>query len=292
MSLASQVLEGDRRALARLLTLVGRGEHLAEIAAWIDAHRPTTEPPVYAITGSAGVGKSSFIGRLLARIRADELSVAVLACDPESPVSGGALLGDAFRMNAAPDARLFIRSLATPGGHGAIAEHVPLMLQLLAGFGFEVLLVETVGAGQGDTTVRQLADAVVLLVQPHAGDELQWEKAGLLEVADLIVVHKADLPGADETIAQLRSMLTLTDGATPPIVAASSTSGRGIDEVWRTLQTLPRRRQERRANLDEAVHREVDRLLARRRAEPTDAWRQLVAQGGPAKDALRVLLDD
>src|SRR5439155_19352956 len=106
------------------------------------------------------------------------LSIAVLACDPQSPLSGGALLGDRFRMPAQPDEGVFIRSLATPGGRGALAEHLDPMIRLLEAFGFDLVLVETVGAGQGDTSVRNLVDVVVLLLQPETGDDLQWEKAG------------------------------------------------------------------------------------------------------------------
>jgi LAO/AO transport system ATPase len=229
-------LAQDRRALSRLLTMAARGEAVGDIAAFLDRHPPATKPPIFAVTGSAGVGKSTLVGRLFARIRADGFTVAVLACDPQSPLTGGALLGDAFRMNAGDDVGVFIRSLATPGGTGGIAQHLDLLLRLLAGFGFDVLLVETVGAGQGDTTVHDLVDGVVLLVQPHAGDELQWEKAGLLEIADVVVVHKADLPGAEQTAAQLRSMLTLSPVDAPPIVLVSSASGTGFDDLWRELR--------------------------------------------------------
>ena len=120
----------------------------------------------------------------------------MLACDPQSPLSGGALLGDRFRMPARPDDDgVFIRSLAAAGGHGALAEHLGALIRLLEAFGFDVVLIETVGAGQGDTVVRDLVDVLVLLLQPETGDDLQWEKAGLLEVADVMRIHKADLPG-------------------------------------------------------------------------------------------------
>src|SRR5205823_4253517 len=138
---------------------------------------------VIALTGSGGVGKSTLIGKLLELIRRDGKTVAVLACDPESPLSGGALLGDRLRMPTRPDDDgVFIRSLAALTGHGAIAEHLPEMIRVLEAFGFDVVLIETVGAGQGDTAVHDIADVVVLLVQPESGDEWQWEKAGILEV--------------------------------------------------------------------------------------------------------------
>ena len=224
----------DRLALARLLTLVSRGESLAEIAAYLD-RQPRRSPAIVGITGAAGVGKSTLVGRLLVRARQDGKTVAVLACDPESPLTGGALLGDAIRMNASADAGIFVRSLAVPGGHGGIDPHLDLMLRLLAGFGFDLLLVETVGAGQGDTVLRKHVDRTVVLLQPHAGDDLQWEKAGLVEIADILVVHKADLAGAEHTAAQLAAMMTLSSRPAPPIVLVSSSRGTGIDELWQAL---------------------------------------------------------
>ena len=232
--LLTRYAAGDRRALARLITLVARGDSLAEIGAFLDA-RPKKSPLVVGITGAAGVGKSTLVGRLLARARRDDKRVAVLACDPQSPLTGGALLGDAVRMNASADPGLFVRSLAVPGGHGGIDPHLDLMLRLLAGFGFDVLIVETVGAGQGDTVLRDHVDRTVVLLQPHAGDDLQWEKAGLVEIADILVVHKADLAGAEHTAAQLAAMMTLSTRPAPPIVLVSSASGTGIDELWQAL---------------------------------------------------------
>ena len=236
--LLTRYAAGDRRALARLLTLVANGEALAEIAAFLD-QQPRKSPPIFGITGAPGVGKSTLVGRLLARARQDGKTVAVLACDPQSPLTGGALLGDAVRMNASADAGLFVRSLAAPGGQGGIAPHLDRMLRLLAGFGFDLLLVETVGAGQGDTVLRDHVDRTVVLLQPHAGDDLQWEKAGLVEIADILVVHKADLAGAEHTAAQLAAMLSLSSRPAPPIVLVSSVQGTGIDELWRLLESAP-----------------------------------------------------
>ena len=225
----------DRRALSRLLTLIARGEFIADIDDFLAT--PTHRPPVVAVTGSAGVGKSTFVGRMLEHIRQSGKTAAVLACDPQSPLTGGALLGDVFRMAGGVDDGLFLRSLATPGGHGGVAERVPLMLRLLAGYGFDVLFVETVGSGQGDVAVREFADVVVLLTQPLTGDELQWEKAGILEIADAIIVHKADLPGAEQTAAQLRDVLSPRP---VPIVLVSSSNGRGIADAWRAIEQLAR----------------------------------------------------
>lgn len=228
----------DRRALSRLLTLASRGEGIDEIDASLRTSASRAKPPIIAVTGSAGVGKSTFLGRLLAHIRQLGKTVAVLACDPQSPITGGALLGDVFRMAGGADDGVFLRSLATPGGRGGLADQVPLMLRLLAAFGFDVLFVETVGSGQGDVAVRDVAQVVVLLIQPHTGDELQWEKAGILEIADAIVVHKADLPGAEQIAAQLRDVLAPQP---TPIVLVSSATGRGLVEAWRTIELLAER---------------------------------------------------
>lgn len=230
----------DRLALSRLLTLLARGEHSADILVRLD---PPAQPAlVVAVTGSAGVGKSSLIGKLLETIRASGQTVAVLACDPQSPLSGGALLGDRFRMGSSPDDGVFIRSLAAAGGHGALAEHLEEMVRLLECYGFGVILLETVGAGQGDTAVRELADAVVLLLQPETGDDLQWEKAGVLEVADVVVLHKADMPGADHAEAQIRAALELGNRVAPPVLRVSSRNGQGLAELWQAIRNLPTRR--------------------------------------------------
>ncbi len=231
----------DRLALSRLLSLVARGDHLEEIQAQLG---PVSRPSrVVAITGSGGVGKSTLIGKFIDWLRQQGPSVAVLACDPQSPVSGGALLGDRFRMTSRPDdAGVFIRSLAAASGQGAVARHLATMIRLLEVFGFEVILLETVGAGQGDTAVRELADAVVLLLQPETGDELQWEKAGILEVVDVVAIHKADLPGADRVEAQVRSALDLAGHRPVPVIRVSSRTGEGIAALWTAIAECPRRR--------------------------------------------------
>ena len=154
----------------------GHGETKGEVA-----DRARSQPRVIAVTGSGGVGKSTLIGKLIEMIRRSERSVGVLACDPQSPLTGGALLGDRIRMpNLPADDAVFIRSVATPGGHSGVAPNVESMIGLFGRFGFEIVIVETVGAGQGDTAIRDVADVVIVLVQPETGDELQWEKAGLL----------------------------------------------------------------------------------------------------------------
>jgi LAO/AO transport system ATPase len=232
---------GDRQALSRLLTLASHGKisqpEISRLTCLAKKCR------VISVTGSGGVGKSTFIGKLIPVIRKENKTVAVLACDPRSPLTGGALLGDRFRMvSGTPpsttheDDGVFIRSLAAGPGFGAVAENLAPLIQLLKVYGFDVVIIETVGAGQGDTAVRLLSDTVVLLLQPETGDELQWEKAGLLEVADVVVVHKSDLPGAEETETQVRDTLGLSTANKATVVRVSSKNGQGISEFWQAIQ--------------------------------------------------------
>jgi LAO/AO transport system ATPase len=297
-SLIDRFRRGDRLTLARLLSLAARGESLAEIAAALGPPRNTAR--VVALTGSGGVGKSTLVGKLIDHIRAQGPKVAVLACDPQSPLSGGALLGDRFRMpSRADDDGVFIRSLAAAGGRGAVAEHLDLMVQLLEAFGFDIVLIETVGAGQGDTVVHELADVVVLLLQPETGDDLQWEKAGVLEVADVVVIHKADLPGAEQAAAQVRAALALSGERAVPVVLVSSRSGVGIEELWRAVVACPRRRPAEaatEAELLELAKAELGRRFAAARGDAAllrllDQWRQGMlgpeAAGAAVLDLLR-----
>lgn len=233
--LLQQFRSGDRRALSKLLTIVARGQQIGAVSAAVDASSAdaTGQAPVVAITGSGGVGKSSLVGRLIELLRKRGQSVAVLACDPQSSLTGGALLGDRIRMaGLASDDGVFIRSLAVPSGQQAIACNLALMLRLLKAFGFDAILLETVGAGQGDVAVRDIADVLVLLVQPEAGDELQWEKAGLLELADVVVVNKGDLAGAERVEAELRQLLNLSGCRPVAVLRASAATGDGVAQLW------------------------------------------------------------
>ncbi len=231
---------GDRLALARLLSLAARGE---ADEALVKLGMPAKQARVVAVTGSGGVGKSTLVGKLIEYVRGQGQTVAVLACDPQSPLTGGALLGDRFRMPSRPDDDgAFVRSLAAVSGQGAVAKHLDAMGRLMEAFGFDVVLIETVGAGQGDTTVRGLSDVLVLLLQPETGDDLQWEKAGVLEVADVVVIHKADLPGAENVEAQVRAVLGLSSGPAVSVLRVSARTGQGVGELWEAVRACPSRR--------------------------------------------------
>jgi LAO/AO transport system kinase len=243
-ALLERFRRGDRLALARLLTLVARGEDAETIQRALAQAEPG-HTLVVAVTGSGGVGKSTLIGKLIELLRDQGKTVAVLACDPESPLTGGALLADRVRMPARPeDAGVFIRSMAAPRGREGIAGHLDVMIELLRTFGFDVVLLETAGVGQGDTAVWDVADVVVLLLQPETGDEFQWEKAGLLEVADVVVVHKADLHAAEQTEAQVRSLLNLPGCRPVAVLRASSENRSGLEELWKAVLSVPARKTE------------------------------------------------
>ena len=212
----------DVRALARLVTSLLRGEKL-------DGWAPTEgNATIIGVTGAPGVGKSSFIGKLGLMLRERGKRVAVAAIDPSSPVTGGALLGDRLRMMAGPpDADFFIRSLASGGSAGGLAPHCAELIKILDGFGFDYILVETVGAGQGDVQIRDLTDHTVLLLMPDSGDSIQFSKAGIMEIAGCFVLNKCDLSGADATEGQLKSAV----GDNRPIFRVSTIRNEGLDAV-------------------------------------------------------------
>lgn len=270
LDLLARFRQGDRLALARLLSLASRGEKTGEIETALPARAQPAR--VVAFTGGAGVGKSTLVGKLIDVARQHGRRLAVLACDPESPLTGGALLGDRFRMGSRDDDGVFIRSLAAPGGQGAIAEHLPLLVHIVESFGFDLVFLETVGAGQGDTAVRALADVVVLLLQAETGDDIQWEKAGVLEVADVIVVHKADLPGSEQAAAQVRAALDLGPAAHARVLLVSSKTGQGLEQLWAALESYPRRR---------GVNRPADELLHIAQEELGHCFHELERNGDP-----------
>ena len=226
---------GERRALARLISLVENGEAPPLPAESAAEERHMLE---VGITGSGGAGKSTLIAALCAYLRKLGKRVAVLASDPRSPRSGGALLGDRVRMQFDPtDEGLYFRSLSTRGATGGISAAVENLLPWLSAFGFDVALVETVGVGQDQAAVRDCVDVLVLLVTPHTGDEIQWEKAGVIELADIVAVNKSDLPGADRVRQQLRQALMLSpDTADVPILPVVASTAAGVTELWQAIE--------------------------------------------------------
>jgi GTPase len=255
---------GDARALARLISLV---ENAApELRPVAKALAPLAgQARVVGLTGAPGVGKSTLTAALVRAYRERGQRVAVLAVDPTSPFSGGALLGDRVRMQEhATDPDVFIRSMATRGHLGGLAEAAPQALRVLDAAGFGVLLVETVGVGQAEVEVASLADTTLVAVAPGMGDAVQAAKAGILEVGDVFVVNKADKPGAQETVRDLRGMIAMAHRTAadwkPPIVTTVAVSGEGIGDLaakvdahWAWLDSSGQGEARRRARAEEEI---------------------------------------
>jgi LAO/AO transport system kinase len=232
--LVERALAGDRRSIAKVLSLVEQGGDGAREAI-ARLHGCTGRAWTIGMTGAPGGGKSTLTDELVVRLRADGAEVGVLAVDPSSPFSGGAILGDRVRMHHhATDTGVFIRSMASRGHLGGLALATPQAVRVLDAVGKAWIVVETVGVGQVEVEVAGHADTTVVVVNPGWGDAVQAAKAGLLEIADVFVVNKADRPGADDTVADLRGMLELS-GATPwepPIVRTVATTGEGVDDLF------------------------------------------------------------
>lgn len=236
-ALASQVLAGQVRGLARALSWVEndhplKDDLLARLAPHLgQAYR-------VGITGPPGAGKSTLVDGLIGQARAQGLRVAVVAVDPTSPFTGGALLGDRVRMAGhALDPDVFIRSMGSRGSLGGLAGTTGEVLQVLDAAAYQLILVETVGVGQSEWAIAQAADTTVLVLTPASGDGIQSIKAGIMEVADLYIINKADLPGAPQAVADVRASLALAPPAawTPPVVPVVATQGRGLEEAWQAI---------------------------------------------------------
>ncbi|MBN2623437.1 MAG: methylmalonyl Co-A mutase-associated GTPase MeaB [Acidimicrobiales bacterium] len=245
--LARRLIDGDRRTLARSITLVEstRADRRAEAAALLDAVLPATGGSVrVGISGTPGAGKSTFVDELGSRLTATGHRVAVLAVDPSSRRSGGSIMGDKTRMERlARDPAAFIRPSPSGGTLGGVARRTREAAFLCEAAGFDVVLIETVGVGQSETVVADMVDCFVLLAAPGGGDELQGIKRGIMELADVIVVNKADgdlLPAAQRAVADHRHAAHLMrpkhPGWTVPVLAVSALEGTGIDEVWTEVE--------------------------------------------------------
>ena len=233
-TLVEQALNGDRRAIAKVLSLVEQGGDGARIAL-SRMHGRTGNAWSIGITGAPGAGKSTLTDELVVRLRATGAEVGVLAVDPTSPFSGGAILGDRVRMqHHTTDEGVFIRSMATRGHLGGLALATPQAVRVLDAVGKGWIVIETVGVGQVEVEIAGHADTTVVVVNPGWGDAVQAAKAGLMEIADIFVVNKADRPGAADAARDLQGMLELSGSLdwTPPIIRTVATTGDGVDELF------------------------------------------------------------
>jgi LAO/AO transport system kinase len=256
MRLAEDILRGDARAAAQLITALEAGTRGAtdELAA-LQGHRGRAH--VVGITGAPGIGKSTLVGSVVGVLRARGHTVAVLAVDPSSPLTGGAILGDRIRMQQhAADDGVFIRSLGTRGALGGLARVVSASVEVLDAMGKNFVLVETVGAGQSEVDVHALAHTTVLVLSADSGDAVQVMKAGIMELADLFVVNKADKPGAESMVSQIELMLQIRSTSAgawkPRVLTTDALAGKGVELL-----------------VDEIGHRESVRESAQAEPEPT-----------------------
>ena len=268
--------EGDRRALAKLLTIAEEGGPLHAYdrkSSWI-----------LGITGPPGAGKSTLIDRLASSWSEKGETIAILAVDPSSPVSGGALLGDRARMVFSDPSKIYFRSVSSRGSSGGISNGVRRMVEVLQSLGWDRILIETVGAGQGEFAIASVADRVMLVEGPDRGDILQAEKAGILEIADIIACNKSDLPGSQESVNSIKEGLSLSEGA-PEVISVSALKGSGLNDLMESLDQIT-------PNPDRLLMRSsmlLDSILAdrmRRRPAYEDAMQALASRAiGPDEAA-------
>jgi len=293
-SLAERARDGDRRALARLLTEVENRTAAGEAA--LKALYPLAgRAHLVGVTGAPGSGKSTLVAALTGEARKAGRTVAVIAIDPSSPITGGAILGDRVRMQIhATDDDVFIRSMASRGHSGGLAASTVAAAAVMDASGFGLIFIETVGTGQSEVEVAAIADTTVVVQSPEMGDEVQAIKAGLLEVADIVVVNKSDRPGADRAAAQLRAMLTVGASADraagdrprpkrPDVMLCSALTGKGVPELLAALDRREAARSSAGAGARDAS------ALKRAEAQISGILSQRVAAGlaDPARAAAR-----
>jgi LAO/AO transport system kinase len=275
--LVAALRAGDRRALARAITLVENGDPLAyEIVS--DVYPETGKTYAVGLTGPPGVGKSSLVSALIRRVRADDAQVGVVSVDPSSPFTQGALLGDRIRLtDHFLDPAVFIRSMGTRGHTGGLAETTLQTLLVLDAAGKDIVFLETVGTGQSEVGVIAIADTVVLALMPGSGDSIQALKAGIMEIPDVIAINKMDHPMAKAMLTEVRQVLALgpRDGWRPPIVLTEAVRGEGVDTLWEKiaehrawLEAEGELERRRRRNLSAEVF-QVASARARRHLEAT-----------------------
>lgn len=236
-TLAGRVLKGDRRAVARAITMLENGEASPDFLDGLG--KGLGRAFILGLTGPPGTGKSTLVDRLVAEYRKRKMKVGVIAVDPTSPITGGALLGDRVRMaRHTLDSGVFIRSMASRGWSGGLSAAVSEAIQVLDAAGMEVVVIETVGIGQSDIEIMKVAHAVVVVTMPGLGDDVQVSKAGLMEIGDVYAVNKSDLPGADAMVINLLSVVGEMKGRSPPVLKVSALKGEGIDRLFDATEAL------------------------------------------------------
>ncbi len=238
-TITKDLLSGNRRALARAISIVeDGGPNATELVSKLFSHAGRAH--LIGVTGSPGVGKSTLVDALIAAIRRSGLRVGVLAVDPSSPFTGGAILGDRIRMQEhTMDKDVFIRSMANRGHAGGCALATYDAVRMMEASGYDVVIIETVGVGQSELAIAETADTTILVLMPSSGDDIQAIKSGIMEIGDIFVVNKADIPGADKTASEIMASLELSNFKSdwrPPVVSAVAETGQGIDKVWEAVQ--------------------------------------------------------
>ena len=269
---------GDRAALARVLSLLERGDAVAREVGRL-AYKKSGNGYTVGITGAPGAGKSTLTSSLIKHLRQPQLEIAVLAIDPSSPFTGGAILGDRVRMqDHATDPGVFIRSMATRGHLGGLSLSTPEAIRMLDAVGRAWILVETVGVGQVEVEIAGKADTTVVVLNPGWGDSVQANKAGLMEIADIFVINKADRKGVEETRRDIEQMLELSDlpheAWRPPIIATIGNTGEGVPALWdavlehrQAIETTGELKSRRDFRLREELREIVARRLEQRARE-------------------------